>query len=239
MSASAMLEKSNAIDLETFIERNGKFGSSYVTQVEARKRVLNLMRQAWELAMEAKGLRLYMQSGGKKVHYITPELTGGRGEYISFVDVDGRTRKKALNGRSEKRQASWCYGIGITPSLDEPRRIEVRPTIVFTDDDGNPLDPAHSQRLRMSFCRNWWNDRWRGFLRAFLTIVSAGQPEIRLPVGSGRFLVVDASPIIFSSPTGLSDLPPSTEPELPIEDEMSEFDGDENEEGFDEEGEAE
>lgn len=238
MSSSAMMEKSNSIDLETFIERDGNFGNSYVTQAEARKRVLNLMRQAWELAMEAKGLRVHMQSGGKKVHYVTPGLTGDRGGYISFVDVDGRTRKKALTGRSEKKKANWCYGVGIVPSLDHPRRIEVRATIVFTDDQGTPFDSARTQRLRMSFCRNWWNDRWRGFLRAFLAIVSNGQPEIRLPVGSGRFLVVEGSPMIFSSPTGLSDLSPPTEPELPVDDEMAEFEGNEDEEEFDDEGEA-
>ena len=61
----------------------------------------------------------------------------------------------------------------------------------------------------MSFCRSWWNDRWRGFLRAFLALVADGQTEIKLPVGSGREVVLSATPIVFSSPVGLSDLAPS------------------------------
>lgn len=238
MTKSAMLEKSNSIDLEMFIDRDGKFGGAYVTQMEARKRVLNLMRQAWELAMEARGLTPHIQSAGRKVHYVSPELTGGRGEYMPFLDVNGRSRKKALNGRSEKKKANWCYAVGIVPSLDDPRRIELRSTIVFTDDQGQPLDVARAHRLRMSFCRNWWNDRWRGFLRAFLTMVSDGQPEIWLPVGSGRFLVVEAAPMMFSSPTGLSDLAPSVEADLPGEAEEPDFDDEDDEEEIDDEGEA-
>lgn len=235
---SAMMEKSNSIILETFIETEGnfKFGSSFINQFEARKRVLYLIRQAWELAMEAKGLSVHLQSARRKVHYVTPELTGGRGKYISFVDVDGRVRKKALNGRSEMKKANWCYAVGIVPSLDDPRRIELRSTIVFTDDQGKPFEPARALRLRMSFCRNWWNDRWRGFLRAFLALVSDGQTEIKLPVGSGRYLVIEATPMIFSSPIGLSDMAPPIEADPLIETEESEFDIDDDNEEIDEAG---
>ena len=160
--------------------------------------------------MEAKGLGVFEQAGGRKVFYVTPELTKGRGEKVAFVDVDGRKRRKGLNGRSEKKKANWCYAVGMVPQFDEPWRIELRSTIVFTDDDGKPFDvPAKAHRLRMSFCRSWWNDRWRGFLRAFLALVANGGSEIKLPVGSGREVVVSATPIMFSSPVGLSDLAPS------------------------------
>ena len=160
--------------------------------------------------MEAKGFCIYEQSGGRKVFYVTPELTGGRGEKVSFIDVDGRKRRKGLNGRSEKRKANWSYAVGMVPAFDDPWRIELRSTIVFTGDDGKPMDSvARAHRLRMSFCRSWWNDRWRGFLRAFLALVAEGQPDIRLPVGSNRFIVLSATPIVFSAPAGLSDLAPS------------------------------
>ncbi|MPN37483.1 hypothetical protein SDC9_185002 [bioreactor metagenome] len=139
-----------------------------------------------------------------------PELTKGCGEKVAFVDVDGRKRRKGLNGRSERKKANWCYAVGMVPQFDEPWRIELRSTIVFIDDDGKPLDsPARAHRLRMSFCRSWWNDRWRGFLRAFLALVAEGGSEIKLAVGSGREVIVSATPIMFSSPVGLSDLTPS------------------------------
>ncbi len=217
MSKSAMLDKSNSIDLETFINRDGKFGDKFVWQSDARKRVVNLMRQAWELAMEAKGLAL-VESGGRRVYYVPPKLTGGRGAFVPFVDVDGRTRKKALNGRSDKRKANWNYGVGLVPSLDEPWHMELRPTIIFTDDNDQPFEIARAQRLRLSFCRNWWNDRWRTFLRAFLALIAGGQTSIQLAVGSGRFLVVEASPMIFTSPAGLTDGPPTVDADVADED---------------------
>ena len=210
MSKSVMLKAANGVDSTTFIESGSTFGDKPVDAREARKRVANLVRQAWELAMEAKGLGVFEQAGGRKVFYVTPELTKGRGEKVAFVDVDGRKRRKGLNGRSEKKKANWCYAVGMVPQFDEPWRIELRSTIVFTDDDGKPFDvPAKAHRLRMSFCRSWWNDRWRGFLRAFLALVANGGSEIKLPVGSGREVVVSAKPIMFSSPVGLSDLAPS------------------------------
>lgn len=210
MSKSVMLKAANGVDSATFIESGSTLDGKPVSAWEARKRVANLVRQAWELTMEAKGLGVHEQSGGRKVFYVTPELTKGRGEKVSFLDVDGRKRRKGLNGRSERKKANWCYAVGMVPQFDEPWRIELRSTIVFTDDDGMPLDtPARAHRLRMSFCRSWWNDRWRGFLRAFLALVADGGSEIKLSVGSGREVVVSATPIMFNSPVGLSDLIPS------------------------------
>jgi hypothetical protein len=227
MSKSVILKAANGVDSTTFIERGSTFGDKPVDAYEARKRIANLVRQAWELTMEAKGFGVHEQAGGRKVFYVTPELTKGRGEKVAFVDIDGRKRRKALNGRSERRKANWCYAVGMVPQFDEPWRVELRPTIVFTDDDGKPLDaPARAHRLRMSFCRSWWNDRWRGFLRAFLSLASNGQAEIKLPVGSGREVVVSATPIMFSSPVGLSDLAPSIgdEPTDEPDEELDELD---------------
>jgi hypothetical protein len=210
MSKSVMLKASTGVDSTMFIQSGATIGDKHVDARESRKRVANLVRQAWELALEAKGFGVFEQAGGRKVFYVTPELTKGRGEKVTFVDVDGRKRRKGLNGRSEKKKANWCYAVGMVPQFDEPWRIELRSTIVFTDDDGKPFDvPAKAHRLRMSFCRSWWNDRWRGFLRAFLALVSDGQAEIKMPVGSGRKVILSATPIIFSSPVGLSDLAPS------------------------------
>ena len=63
----------------------------------------------------------------------------------------------------------------------------------------------------MSFCRSWWNDRWRGFLRAFLSLLADGQSEFRLAVGSDRFVTVAIEPIQFVAPVGLSDLAPTVD----------------------------
>src|SRR5690606_28979186 len=65
---------------------------------------------------------------------------------------------------------------------------------------------SRMHQLRRGFCKSWWNDRWRGFLRAFLAFISEGRNTISLPVGGQRTIKIRALPMKFHSPKGLSDL---------------------------------
>lgn len=208
MANTVMLQATkDAVDTGTFVESGSTLGKERVPKAEARKRVSNLVRQAWELALESKGFASAQQAGGKAVFYATPELTGGRGKKLTYEDYDGRKRRKALNGRSETRGTfCWAFGVGIVPSLYYPWRVELRSVVVFTDDDGNIIEPKRAHRLRRGFCRNWWNEHWRTLSRAFLWLLADGQPEIHLPVGSGRSVVLSTAPIQFEAPVGLSDV---------------------------------
>lgn len=215
MAETVMLKGAGGNDTISFISEGITWGDNRVSISDARYRVENLIRQAWVLAMEKAGLKSYVLSGGRIVHYVTKDLLpGGK---CAFVDADGRVRKKSLFGRSERRKANWHYAVGIRPSVDDPWRIELRATIVFTGDDGVPFEPARAQRLRMGFCRSWWNDRWRGFMRGFITIIAGGAKEISLPVGEDRFIRVGAETLIFASPVRLTDMPGALE-EDPIDD---------------------
>jgi hypothetical protein len=207
MAKSVMLHASNAVDTSTFINEGSTLGDKKVTWWEARKRVGNLVRQAWELAMEAKGFASVYQSGDRRIFYVTPELTGGRGKYVHYEDFDGKKRIKALNGRSEKRGACWAYGVGMVTSFDDPWRVELRHAVIFTGDDNKPLEDAvKSHRLRRGFCKSWWNEQWRTLMRAFLWLASEGQAELVLPVGSERSITLGSTPIQFDAPCGLSDV---------------------------------
>lgn len=207
MAKSVMLKAANAADTSTFLKEGSTLGDKEVPWWEARRRVGNLVRQAWELAMEAKGFASVYQSGGRRIFYVTPELTGGRGKYVHYEDFDGKKRIKALNGRSEKRGACWAYGVGMVTSFDDPWRVELRHAVIFTDDDGKPLEDAlKAHRLRRGFCKSWWNEQWRTLMRAFLWLASEGGAELVLPVGSGREIKLGSTPIQFGAPCGLSDV---------------------------------
>lgn len=216
MSNSAMLRAEKTADLEGFLAGDIRFDGKRITSGEAKKRTNHLLRQAWELTLEAKGFPFYVQSNERKLHYVSATLTGGLKNKVAFTDFDGRVRKRGLNGRSPKNEANWHFGISANPSFEDPRRMELRPGVVFTDFDGKPLDAASQQRLRMGFCRNWFNDRWRGFLRGFLALLADGRSEIPIPVGSGRFMTLEALPICFEAPVGLSDGPPEIEDSLAV-----------------------
>jgi hypothetical protein len=206
MAESVMMETSNSVDTRSFVEDGQALGTNAVPWWEARKRVGHLVRQAWELAMEKRGFASALQAGGRRIFYATPELTGGRGKFVTYEDFGGRTRRKALTGRSERRNACWAYGVGMVPSFDDPWRIELRAAVIFTDDDGVPVDAAKAHRLRRGFCKNWWNEQWRTLTRAFLWLAAEGKQQLVLPVGTGREIVVAAVPIQFESPVGLSDI---------------------------------
>lgn len=207
MAQSVMLKAANAADTTTFIQEGSTLGDKPVPWWEARKRVGNLVRQAWELTMEAKGFASVYQSGGRRVFYATPELTGGRGKFVRYEDFNGKKRIKALNGKSERREACWAYGVGMVPSFDDPWRVELRHAVIFTDDDGKPLEDALKvHRLRRGFCKSWWNEQWRTLMRAFLWLASEGKSELVLPVGSGRSIALGSTPIQFDAPCGLSDV---------------------------------
>ena len=91
-------------------------------------------------------------------------------------------------------------------ALGDPRHLELRAHIIFTGADGDPVSSTlRMHQLRRSFCRSWWNDRWRGFMRAYLAFIANGTDAIILPVGDGRAISVGAAPLTFHSPKSLSD----------------------------------
>lgn len=234
MAKSVMLKASNAADTSTFLKEGSTLGDKDVPWWEARKRVGNLVRQAWELAMEAKGFASVYQSGGRRIFYAPPGLTGGRGKYVRYEDFDGKKRIKALNGKSEKRGACWAYGVGMVTSFDDPWRVELRHAVIFTDDDGKPLEDAlKAHRLRRGFCKNWWNEQWRTLMRAFLWLASEGGAELVLPVGSGRDIKLGSTPIQFDAPCGLSDVEQvvDADPLDEIDEEEADLEEDGEEEG--------
>lgn len=234
MAKSVMLKAANAAETTTFIEQGSTLGDKDVPWWEARKRVGNLVRQAWELAMEAKGFASVYQASGRRIFYATPELTGGRGKFVRYEDFDGKKRIKALNGKSERREACWAYGVGMVTSFDEPWRVELRHAVIFTDDDGKPIEDAlKAHRLRRGFCKSWWNEHWRTLMRAFLWLASEGKPELFLPVGSGRSISLCSTPIQFEAPCGLSDVARGVdeEPVDEIDEEEAALEGDGEEEG--------
>jgi hypothetical protein len=218
MATSVMLKPSSQAETAGFIQEGSTLGDTQVPWWEARKRVGNLVRQAWELAMEARGFASVYQSGGRRVFYATPELTGGRGKFVRYEDFDGKRRIKALNGKSERYEACWVYGVGIVTSFDDPWRVELRHAVIFTDNDGKPLEDAvKAHRARRGFCKSWWNEQWRTLMRAFLWLASEGTPDLVLPVGSGRSIVLGSTPIQFDAPCGLSDIALAVDAD-PVED---------------------
>ena len=194
----------NAIDTETFITEGVSWGAERVTAFDAQNRVAHLVRQAWDLRMESLKLKAYELSGRRFVWYMPSGLLANN--RVEFVEATGKRRKRQLTGHSEKYKVNWHYGTTMQVALGDPRRLELRAHIIFTGADGDPVSSTlRMHQLRRSFCRSWWNDRWRGFMRAYLAFIANGTDAIILPVGDGRAISVGAAPLTFHSPKSLSD----------------------------------
>lgn len=237
-SETVPLKVAGSNELKSFVTDGITWGENRVLPSDARYRVSYLIRQAWDLAMEKAGLKEYALSGDRVIRYVPSGLR--LGNRFQFSEAGGRVRRKDLAGHSAKYKVNWHYAVAAIPMLDDPWRIELRAHIVFTDEMGVPLESAERMhQLRRSFCRNWWNDRWRGFLKALLAHLADGKSYIELPVGQDRVIRIGAEPIGFSSPSGLSDLAPLPEDD-PVADsaelpEVANF----NDLDFDEEDESE
>ena len=201
---TAMLSPMSAVDTESFISGGITWGDNRVLPFDARNRVVTLVRQAWDLKMEKLGLKQYELSNRQLIWYVPTGLVPK--DKMEFLEANGKRRKKQLTGTSEKLKVNWHYAVSMHPVLEGIRRIELRAHIVFTDSEGQFVESARMHQLRRRFCRNWWNDRWRGFMRAFLALAAQGTDTISLPVGGGRSIQIEALPLTFLAPKGLSDL---------------------------------
>ena len=199
------LEVNSAIETSSFIKNGTTWGIHKVSAFDARNRVSTLVRLAWDLKMEALGLKPYELSSRRLAWYV-PSGFLPKGK-VEFVDADGKLRKRQLTGTSQKYKVNWHYAVSVHPVLDDIRRIELSAHIIFSDLDDHLIESvSRMHQLRRGFCKSWWTDRWRGFLRAFLALISEGADKIALPVGGQRAIEISSLPISFQSPKGLSDI---------------------------------
>lgn len=160
----------------------------------AHNLLTSLVRQAWDNEVAKRGLRPYETASGATAWFLPKALI--QDDRAQFADNGGRRRTKLLVGRSERRQVYWHFGVDAKPVLGRVPRIVLHPHIVFSSDGVHPLESkVRMHILRRSFCKNWWNDRWRDLLLAFVSWLAAGDETISLPVG--RSVSIGLSAALF------------------------------------------
>lgn len=187
---------------QLFEAKSVNFGK--IATDDVKRILVNLIRQSWDLKMESLGLLPFSMANNMPVRFIPQDLVPGN--KVIFADVSGKTRKKNLVGRSDKRKVYWHFGISVHPFIGKPWRVELRSHVIFTADGKTPLfSPERMHKLRRGFCRNWWNDDFRSLLRAFLSFASSGAPTIELPASEKAKIVLSSRTLTVESNVGLSD----------------------------------
>ena len=228
------LEQAYRVPLAQFLNGRVTVGTQ-VSWRDAQNMVTGLLRKAWEQFARSQGLLLYEFAHGSA--WFVP-LNPIEGNIATFQDENGKKRWRRLVGRSETRGVYWHFAVSGKISIADPRHLALRTHVVFTQDGKTPL-PSQSRvdRLRKSFCKNWWNDRWRDLLRAFVAALTNGKEEFYLSLGGDAVAAIAASPMGFEAPLSITESG-STVEEGHVEDETEAdaLDEKEFEDQFDGEG---
>ena len=161
-----------------------------------------LIKKAWDNAMRQKGLEPYEISDGRNAWYPINGYSEKNRTY--YTDTEGVKRWRKLVGKSKKWNIYWHFAVAAHPFIRPVPYLMLKAHVPFTE-DGKELLPSHKRMhsLRRSFCRNWWNDRWRELLLAYVEMVSNKTDGIKLQVGSNQYIQICPQPQVFEMPVSI------------------------------------
>jgi hypothetical protein len=163
----------------------------FATRLDARRATASLLRQAWDRACASQGFRSFALATNNVCWYLPFGFQPTN--RVRFVDAGGINRQKALVGRSPRKKVYWHFAIEAKPNVSDGS-FRLVPHVIFSEDGHTALSSTERQHsLRRSFCRNWWNARWRDLLQATLKHMSAGADVVHLPVGIHQKIQVSAN----------------------------------------------
>jgi hypothetical protein len=199
---------------------------------DARINASALLSKAWNLFLESRGAISAPLSNGRQFWFFADKHF--QNNEIRFSHFSGRTVRRQLTGYSAKRRVFWHFGTQARPVLDHGSfQLILTPHVTFSGDGRSPLESkAQLHSLRRSFCRSWWNDRWRDLLQAYVVALADGSEVLRLDVGSSVPVQTTTRFRQYLSPVSLSDVDALAEEETLSLDYDEGDDSDEDYEGL-------
>ena len=171
-------------------------------QEEAFKNLNFLITDAWSITMQEMGLHIYKLANDKSAFFF-PNDDCYMGMH-KFPDIYGEEKRRSVVGYSNKYSVFWHYAVQVKAQFGHQPKICLIPHVVFTVDGKNPIsDKNKMHQLRRSFCKSWWNARWRDMLLAYLSIISNDADEIVLTVASDNMIIISARPITLQTPVSV------------------------------------
>jgi hypothetical protein len=172
----------------------------------ARQKLFHrLLNRQWEVFLLSRGLRLYAETGIYPTPYIPDGLIANNTTY--FLDQDGVRRRRILVGQSIKRSLYWHLApAGYFSTSPTGTALHLKIRILFSE-DGQARWPSveRMKTTRRSFCKNWWNDRWRSLQCSFMSWISEGNTRVLLYAGHGGALAIDVVPQTYASPLSIDE----------------------------------
>lgn len=159
-----------------------------------------MIKEAWFKFCDIRGLIHYSYSNSVGFH-ASPALAPV-GTRIPW-GKQGDRRSSML--RNIAKGHIWQFGVTALPATWPFWHMKLKARVLFAADNGTPEglaidDPKKMHKLRRSICKGWRNKQWHGRMLAFLEMLSGDSAFIRLRLSAEHDLLIDAAPVLFSSP---------------------------------------
>lgn len=187
-----------SVPLLTFLDEGiPKLG---IERQVASNLLMVMIKEAWFQFCKIRGLIEYTYSNSVGFH-ASPALapTGTRIPW----GKQGERRSSML--RNVAKGHIWQYGVTALPATWPFWHLKLKARVLFAADNSTAEglaidDPKKMHKLRRSICKGWRNKQWHGRMLAFLEMLSGDSAYIRLPLSAEHDLVVEATPVLFTSP---------------------------------------
>lgn len=174
----------NTVRIPTSEILSGEYDSEFIKNYECQRLIVQLVNRAFELRMGDKKVRKY-------------EMTNKNAYWIEKGKLEkDKFNKVQLVGKQKEK--NWHFGISGATKLYPFHVLMVSSHIFFTKDGVELIESKgiqHSSRRRQG--KNWWNDKWREKLLAFVKLLSDDKESFFLEMGSEEKVIVANEPIKF------------------------------------------
>jgi hypothetical protein len=193
-----------SIPLDRFVQEGDR--KLRLEKQPAQNLINVMMKQAWFEFCREKGLIEYQFSGGSGFH--ASPAVAAIGQRIPW-GKQGDRRSSMLRNRAKGH--IWQFGVTALPAFWPFWHFKLKSRVLFAGDNGTAEgleidDKRKMHRLRRTICKGWRNKQWYGRMLAFLELLSGESAYIRLRLSATEDVVLEAAPILFSSPVS-TDLP--------------------------------
>ncbi len=184
------LEQLNHVEITTDTWINEQSLAEFTIKRSKRRHAMNgLLNIAWNIALRNAGFEEY-ELANESAHFIPSKENQIIKQH--YNDPMGRqTRPVKLVGKSERYTCNWHAAISARASLYPFPAYSTRLHVAFTKDGRIPIyGKRKASRHRKSFCKNFWNDRWRRIFFALFNFLRNSNEEIVLNTGGDESIKV-------------------------------------------------
>ena len=181
---------------------------------EHRRPLKALLRVAWQIfADRHTKLGVYEMANDRRCvffrkpsqsHALSTIVKAEDGSHRRFlVRSFGARRKPSPDGIPPKKRY-YHFGVDINPVL-EHAVVEFYNHVVFSDDGEQPWESSRRMHsVRRSFCRAWYNDRWRDCQLAFVRVLTGvtdenDRGEFEIPLSNTESLKISCRPVNYTT----------------------------------------